>query len=264
MENITKLYCISRAMSTNKVFLALLKANLPFETTIYYAVPPAEICNIFHRVANTDNQMIQAPITIIDGKTFTGGWSASWYICEKYLPELVQGVELINYLEWAMWAEPMYSMLGTLHHTLRHGSNSESHPVRKHHLSEFRTFNRLIVLNNMLKESDYLYNNRRSIYDLALFSFIWPIKESTAYDKIWNTHSVTDSWYRLIQDFNFNDYTYISSWYDRMKGEYMADAVSVIKTTLPELHETSPKIPKPPPGEYTTYVVKWQPTLSER
>ena len=264
MENITKVHCINRAMPTNKIFLALLKANLPFEISLYYNLPQHEISSFFHRELGTVSQAIQAPITIIDGKTFAGGWSAFWYICENYLPELVQDTDTIKYIEWVLWIDPLYGMLSSLHYASLYSNADQRGIVRKRHLSEFKTFNRMAIINDMLKESDYLYNNRRSIYDLALFSFIWPIKESTAYDKIWNTHSVTDSWYRLIQDFNFNDYTYISSWYDRMKGEYMADAVSVIKTTLPELHETSPMIPKPPPGEYTTYVVKWQPTLSER
>ena len=266
MENITKVHCINRAMPTNKIFLALLKANLPFEISLYYNLPQHEISSFFHRELGTVSRAIQAPITIIDGKTFAGGWSAFWYICENYLPELVQDTDTIKYIEWVLWIDPLYGMLSSLHYASLYSNADQRGIVRKRHLSEFKTFNRMAIINDMLKESDYLYNNRRSIYDLALFSFIWPLKESAGYNKIWTAHLVTDESSESPRTYDFSEYIHISSWYDRMKKEYMSDPVSIIKTTFPELHEQAPPRWRvgTPTNKYNRYTLTWQPMLIEK
>jgi hypothetical protein len=205
-------------MASNKIIFALLLAKVKFELNLYYG-------NLgFSQIAIDTNNILKMSPALIDGdKIFKTGFSSFWHVCEKYLPNYL--VSLTEYLDWVSWSEQLYGPLSALHNMHVYGQ-----PVKAHG----RILARLAVLNDIVKDKEYIVNDKLTMIDLMIFSFFWQIKESKKYEKIWNDDKPLSDLSNTV--ITLNQYVNIDRWYTNISKNFQRE-IDIIKYQMPYMHE---------------------------
>jgi hypothetical protein len=231
-----KVYILNRSLSSIKVIFLLLKSQQEFDIEVYYKNPWAALTLIGQETGNIFNY---APV-IVDGANLTRtGASSAWYLCEHYMPELLDNVKIEDYLEWTIFLERAQDIMRRLYQlSPAYQSSDKVFTWGSKVLPEEERiiFQRFEIIDRLLATQSYTHSNKLSLIDILVYSGLFFLQD-TGYD------------YSMLQN--------LTAWYQRISNK-LAKEVDIINNELTWVTRTVPRLQQLDNG-VEKFTFKWIP-----